>query len=88
VTGPSVSVVDGPRLPGHEREAIVPVLQAEDGSYVGTVGEGDAAHMVAFDATGVVRWTVPKHDPKFATESVAWLQQPESSTTNSGLQRG
>jgi hypothetical protein len=43
VTGPSVSVVDGPRLPGHEREAIVPVLQAEDGSYVGTVGEGDAA---------------------------------------------
>jgi hypothetical protein len=59
-TGTAVTVLDGPQLPG-EKRPIVPVLQAEDGSFVGTVaagGDETVTHMVAFEATGAVRWTV------------------------------
>jgi hypothetical protein len=46
------------------------VLQAQDGSFIGTTcrycapGYGD---MVAFDATGNVRWIVPNETPQIAT---------------------
>jgi hypothetical protein len=51
---------------------VVPVLQAQDGSFVGTApyytDDGvDLGRMVAFDATGSVRWTVLGYEPKIAT---------------------
>ena len=59
-TGTSVSVVNGPMTPG--QQAVTPVLQLQDGSFVGSAGD-----MVAFDATGNVRWTVPGYQPQIAT---------------------
>lgn len=42
--------------------AILPVLQLQDGSFVGTVMNS----MVAFDASGNTRWTVPGDSPQIA----------------------
>jgi hypothetical protein len=62
--GSSVSLVSAPQVPGGDQ--VVPVLQAQDGSFIGTTcrycapGYGD---MVAFDASGTVRWTVPNETP-------------------------
>jgi hypothetical protein len=67
-TGGAVSLMSAPRIPGQEW-AVEPVLQAQDGSFVGSVwaGEnGNTPNMVAFDATGNVRWTVPGYGPKIA----------------------
>jgi hypothetical protein len=67
--GTSVNVVSAPQLPG-QIDAVVPALQAQDGSFVGTAwaGEnGDVPYMVAFDATGNVRWSVPNEQPQIAT---------------------
>jgi hypothetical protein len=53
---------------------VLPLLQAQDGSFVGTVGTGPAlatttqTSMIAFDATGSVRWSVPGYDPQIAIE--------------------
>jgi hypothetical protein len=51
-----------------QNTAVQPVLQFADGSYVGSVsdisGNGD---MVAFDASGSVKWTVPRYGPDIAT---------------------
>jgi len=49
-SGAGVSVVSGPAVGN-----VVPVLQAQDGSFVGTSEDS----MVAFDAGGNVRWAVP-----------------------------
>jgi hypothetical protein len=46
----------------------VPVLQAEDGSYVGySWGANQDLYMIAFDQGGGVRWTVPNEWPWIAT---------------------
>jgi hypothetical protein len=49
----------------------MPVLQAGDGSFIGTVaagGDETVTHMVAFEATGAVRWTVAgNYQPRIAT---------------------
>ena len=65
--GASSSLVSAPQLPGGG--PVVPVVQAQDGSFVGTadVGDDDTPSMVAFDATGKVRWSVPGYGPKIAT---------------------
>ena len=42
---------------------VVPVLQAQDGSFVGTSEDG----MVAFDAGGNMGWAVPGRCPQIAT---------------------
>ena len=66
--GSSVSLVSAPQVPGGDQ--VVPVLQAQDGSFIGTTcrycapGYGD---MVAFDASGTVRWIVPNETPQIAT---------------------
>jgi hypothetical protein len=68
-TGTSVSLVNAPGLPG-QADATIPVLQAQDGSFVGTAwaGEDWTPYMVAFDAAGNVRWTVTgDYQPKIAT---------------------
>ena len=51
-----------------------PVLQAQDGSFIGTVVVGNDANnnplsdMVSFDQTGAIRWTVPgNYQPQIAT---------------------
>jgi len=59
--GAGASVVGAPDL--GSGSSVVPVLQAQDGSFVGIGGDG----MVAFDATGGTRWTVPNDSPMIAT---------------------
>jgi hypothetical protein len=61
-SGASASVVSAPQVPGGG--FVSPVLQAQDGSFVGTDDNGD---MVAFDASGNVRWIVPNETPQIAT---------------------
>jgi hypothetical protein len=50
--------------PGQSQSpAVMPVLQLADGSFVGSRG----ISMVAFDASGNTRWTVPNDSPQMAT---------------------
>ena len=68
-SGTDVSVTNGPEVSGQsDGEVIEPVLQAEDGSFIGTVPVGDyyTPYMVAFDQTGHVSWTVPNERPQIA----------------------
>ena len=67
-TGASASLVGAPQVPG-QASAVVPVLQAQDGSFVGYVADGNTGNndMVAFDAAGNVRWMVPNEQPQIAT---------------------
>ena len=67
-TGASASVVSAPQVPG-QTATVVPVLQAQDGSFVGYAEDGNTGNndMVAFDATGNVRWMVPNEQPQIAT---------------------
>ena len=58
-TGTSVSLSGGPQIPDQVK-SIVPVLQAQDGSFVGTVEADSTQYMIAFDATGNVRWTAER----------------------------
>ena len=68
--GTGVSLINGSLAAG-QGSAVEPVLQAQDGSFVGTVwaGEdGDTRYMVAFDAAGSVRWSVAgSYQPQIAT---------------------
>ncbi|HKV39297.1 MAG TPA: hypothetical protein VJX67_08795 [Blastocatellia bacterium] len=67
-TGTSVSVMSGPSVPG-QANAVVPVLQAQDGSFVGSLTDPStgATKMVAFDQSGI-RYIVPNEQPQIATE--------------------
>ena len=56
--GTGVSVLDAP-LAGQAE----PVLQAQDGSFVGSYG----FDMISFDQSGNVRWMVPNYSPLMAT---------------------
>ena len=72
VAGTSVSPVNPPQVPAQCGASVVsPGLQAQDGSFVGTVATctetSSSPVMVAFDATGNVRWTVPNEQPMIAT---------------------
>jgi hypothetical protein len=55
--------VPGQELAGNA-SPVLPVLQAEDGSFVGNSG----FNMVAFDQAGNVRWIVPNEYPLIATD--------------------
>jgi hypothetical protein len=52
-----------------QNTAVQPVLQLADGSYVGGVQQNTSLTptMVAFDASGNVKWTVPGYNPDIAT---------------------
>jgi hypothetical protein len=71
--GTSVSIISAPQLPG-QTDAVIPVLQAQDGSFVGEYGVWQDSTddymytMVAFDATGNVGWMVPNERPQIATD--------------------
>jgi hypothetical protein len=71
-TGASASLVSAPQVPADEEAwGLIPVLQAQDGSFVGTAAatEGYGPYtMVAFDASGNVRWSVPNDQPLIATD--------------------
>ncbi len=66
-TGTSVSVVNYPS--GPNGGPVVPVLQAQDGSFIGTVGDGQYQNnLIAFDQAGNLRWSVPGNwAPQIAT---------------------
>jgi len=68
--------VASPALP-NQGTPIQPVLQAQDGSYVGTYYDLQTSKydMVAFDAGGGVRWTVENEYPQIALADggvIAW----------------
>ena len=67
--GASVSVQSAPEAPGNTG-MVKPVLQAQDGSFVGVTEHWDTGSndMVAFDLNANVRWIVPNEVPKMATE--------------------
>jgi hypothetical protein len=80
VSGTAVTLINAPTIP-NQAGSVVPVLQLQDGSFVGSVGIGpypevvlgtDAGitqtNMVAFDASGNVRWMVPNMCPQIATD--------------------
>jgi hypothetical protein len=80
-TGTSVNVVSGPSVPGQQTShpddgtatglnPVVPVLQREDGSFIGSVlfqTNPQQTNMVAFDSNGNVLWVVPNETPQIAT---------------------
>jgi hypothetical protein len=65
-TGTGVSMAMGPNAPCQDSliAFVSPVLQTQDGSFVGECSGG----MVAFDASGNVRWVVPNETPQIATD--------------------
>ncbi len=68
--GTNVTLINAPQIPG-QSDAIIPMLQAQDGSFVGTVWAGSEddplQYMIAFDQTGAVRWAMPNEQPQIAT---------------------
>ncbi len=65
-TGTGVSVLPAPTLGG--ATPVEPDLQAQDGSFVGTIYDDSSnEYMIAFDQAGGVRWTVPNYSPLMAT---------------------
>jgi len=67
-TGTSPGGIITPALPGNPG-ALVPVLQAQDGSFVGTITDMYTvdSSMIAFDQSGSVRWSVAgNYQPKIA----------------------
>ena len=56
-TGANATAIAAPQLPGQASE-IIPILQAQDGSYIGTAS-GNQNSMVSFDQSGNLRWSVP-----------------------------
>lgn len=71
----------GAAAPG-QNSAVFPVLQLADGSYVGSAFGSTNNYMVAFDASGSVKWTVPGYNPDIATADGGMLKmaQPTGSS--------
>jgi hypothetical protein len=69
--GAGVTLIDGPAVAG-QVAGIVPGVQAQDGTFVGSVQVGDPynpqTNMVAFDASGDLLWSVANEQPAVATE--------------------
>lgn len=65
-TGTSVSVINASVAPG-QLYAAIPVVQAQDGSFVGVAYTGSESSMVDFDASGNAHWSVPGDQPQIAT---------------------
>jgi hypothetical protein len=85
-TGTSVSLISQPPMLDAS-SPVVPVLQAQDGSFVGT----DSANswMIAFDGTGNVRWTVPgSYYPQIATADGGVIAVDDSGTAVTFDQNG
>ncbi len=68
VTGGTIAadIVVDPIVPD-QFSPLSPILQLADGSFVGTFNSLGGTAMVAFDASGGVRWTLPGYTPQMAT---------------------
>ncbi len=62
--GGGVSVMGGPVM--LDQYDFSPVLQMEDGTFVGE-SYGEVDYMVGFDQSGSVQWAVPRYTPLMAT---------------------
>lgn len=83
-TGTAVNVVSEATLP-----QLAPVLQAQDGSFVGSyVDNSNQTDMVAFDASGNFRWTVPNEQPQIATADGGVIGQSGKTYDENGIRRG
>lgn len=89
--GTSVTVVDGPRVPG-QVGAVAPQVVTQDGLFVGTVQAGDWENMttvmVAFDATGATYWSVEGEEPGAATQDGGVISKSGTLYRASGLSAG
>jgi hypothetical protein len=84
--GTGVSLINGSLMPD-QSESVVPVLQAQDSSFVGTVWAGSddsILYMVAFDQTGSLRWSVPNEQPQIATEDGGVIGQSGATYDQNG----
>ena len=59
-SGAAIASQVAQNIPG-QIEPVQPVLQAEDGPYVGTVYTQAGQSMIAFDTSGNVKWSVPNY---------------------------
>ena len=69
-SGTGLTVVSTAPIVAGQQGALEPMLQLEDGSFVGRVFSSvgnEWQHMVAFDAAGGLRWRVPGETPIVAT---------------------
>jgi hypothetical protein len=68
VSGGSVNRIESPIVPGAWPSAVIPKLQMQDGSFVGTASGEDGDYMIAFNASGSVRWMMGGYyEPSIAT---------------------
>ena len=73
---------------------IVPLLQAQDGSFFGTVGTGPQpgqvtqTNMIAFNSSGNLNWTVPGDSPQIATTDGGLIGSSGMSYDNNGKATG
>lgn len=82
VSSAGVNDASGPFIP-RQQQAIAPILQREDGSFVGLAYVGDpyssfsqwTPYMVAFDSSGSILWSVPNAQPQIATVDGAVIAQ-------------
>ena len=91
--GVSASLVGAPQVPGWGSEQpgiVTPVLQAQDGSFVGVYYDESTYKndMVAFDAGGNVRWIVPNETPQIATADGGVIGQSGITYDQSGNATG
>lgn len=92
----TVSVSPGPRLAGQEQIPVIPVLQREDGTFVGTAWIGGyydswnqmTKSMVAFDAGGNILWSVPNEQPEIATADGGVISKSGMAYNQSGSAGG
>ena len=86
-TGTSVSVVNYPS--GPNGGPVVPVLQAQDGSFIGTVDVNGQNSLIAFDQAGNLRWSVPGNwGPQIATADGGSIATDDSGTAITFDQNG
>jgi hypothetical protein len=92
-TAGSVTLTAAPHVPGQLiSAAVLPVLQAQDGSFVGTVQVGDPDNpqtdMIAFDGSANFRWTVPNERPQIATDDGGVIGQSGTTYDSNGNATG
>ncbi len=65
--GTSLTPINVPAV-SDQSSAVIPELQLQDGSFVGTVYQTNGQQiMIGFDASGSLRWSVPNEQPQIAT---------------------
>ena len=69
LSGAGVSLTSGPQVPTSSNPFVQVILQAQDGSFIGTTADDSGtSYVFSFDTTGKVRWIVPNADnPRIAT---------------------